>query len=264
MIESLAVNQSKRSAAGFDSVFSERMDAVSELVRRVSHEYNNLFGIVIAALGILKDDIESHPESSQLKPLISDALSASKEGTDLMECLLACTGYHLLAPEFVDVSKVLDELKIRLTRVLPDEISLEIMADSDLPPAYVDPQALESTIAYLVENAREAMPSGGRIRIWAAHLEGNGVGDTVENQLPPGHFLSIAVSDTGGGIEPSLLRRVVEPFVTTKEPAKGRGFGLSRSYGFAKQSRGQLFLESVPNRGTKVTLVVPTAESDSG
>jgi signal transduction histidine kinase len=264
MVESLAVNQSERSAAGLDFVSSQRMDAVSELVRRVSHDYNNLFGIVIATLGILKEDIEAHPEISQLEPLLSDALSASKEGTDLMDRLLACTGYQLLSPESVDVTKALDELKLLWAGVLPDEISLEIMAESDLPCAYVDPQALNNTLAGLLENAREAMPSGGMIRISAARHDRDTAGDAVEGRLPPGRYLSIAVSDTGDGIEPSLLGRVLEPFVTTKQPAKGRGFGLSRSYGFAKQSRGRLFLESLPNRGTTVTLVVPTAGSDSG
>ena len=258
------VNESKRSVAGLDSVSRERMDAVSELVRRVSHEYNNLFGIVIATLGILKDDIEANPGISELKPLISDALSASKEAIDLMERLLACTGYHLLKPEYVDITKVLDELKVQLRQVLPDEISLEVLAESNLPRAYVDPEALENALAALVENAREAMPLGGTLRISAAVYDDDGSSEAAEGQRRPGRFLSIAVSDTGDGIEPSLLGRVVEPFVTAKEPAKSRGFGLSQSYGFAKQSRGGLFLESVPARGTKVTLVVPMAGSDSG
>jgi signal transduction histidine kinase len=258
------VNKSRRPAAGLNSISHERMDAVSELVRRVSHEYNNLFGIVIATLGILQDDIEAHPGLSQLEPLISDALSASKEGTDLMERLLACTGYQLLKPESVDVKSVLDELNLRLQQALPEEISLEVTVESDLPHAYVDTQALENAVAGLVENAREAMPSGGTIRISAALHDHAGRSEEAVDLLPPGRFLSIAVSDTGDGIEPSLLGRVVEPFVTTKEPAKSRGFGLSRSYGFAKQSRGWLFLESVPHRGTEVTLVVPTAGSGSG
>ncbi|HSS66027.1 MAG TPA: ATP-binding protein [Gammaproteobacteria bacterium] len=258
------MSESKRSVAGLDPVSRERMDAVSDLVRRVSHEYNNLFGIVIATLGILKDDIEEHPGVSQLKPLISDALSASKEGTDLMERLLACTGDHLLQPEPVDVTEVLDKLKSRLRQVLPGEIALEVAAEPDLPRAYVDPAALEGALDGLVENAREAMPVGGTLSVSAARYEHADGGEAPDGNLAPGHYLSISVSDTGNGIDPSLLKRVVEPFVTTKEPAKSRGFGLSRSYGFAKQSCGQLVLDSAPNRGTKVTLVVPMAGPHGG
>jgi signal transduction histidine kinase len=240
------------------------MDAVSELVRRVSHEYNNLFGIIIATLGILKEDLDQHPEMSQLKPLISDALSASREGTDLMELLLACTGYQSLQPEPVDVSKVVDELKLRLRQALPEEIAIEVTAETDLPQAYVDPKALRSTLDGLVENAREAMPLGGTLRISAALRDQSDASDAAGDPLSPGQYVSIVVSDTGDGIEPSLLERVVEPFVTTKGPAKNRGFGLGRGYGFARQSRGRLFLESTPTRGTKVTLVVPIEEPRSG
>lgn len=253
------MSESKRLAAELDFVTRERMDAVSELVRRVSHEYNNLFGIVIAALGILKEDIDEHPGISQLKPLIHDALSASKEGTDLLERLLACTGYHLLRPETVDVVIMLEALKGRFRDVLPRDIVLEVMAESDLPRAYVDPGALANALEDLVENAREAMPAGGTLTISAERYNEGGSGD-----LPAGEYLSVAVADSGIGIEPALLGRVIEPFVTTKEPAKGRGFGLSRSYGFTRQSQGRLFLESTPDRGTTVTLVVPIAGADSG
>lgn len=263
-IENRAVNESKRPAEALDPVSHERMEAISELVRRISHDYNNLFGIVIAALGILKEDIDEHPRISQLEPLISDALSASKEGTDLMERLLACTGYHLLQPEPVDVRGVLNDLRLRIQQIMPENIALEVVAESDLPSAFVDPAALKDAIDGLVENSREAMPVGGTLRISAESYVYDGGGGAAAGSLSPGQYLSIAVSDTGDGIDPTLLGRVVEPFVTTKEPAKTRGFGLSRSYGFARQSGGRLFLESVPVRGTKVTLVVPAAARESG
>lgn len=240
------------------------MDAVSELVRRISHEYNNLFGIIIATLGIIKEDIDEHPGISQLKPLISDALSASKEGTDLLERLLACTGFHLLQPEAVDVARLMEETKRRLQQVLPENIVLEVETDPELPPAFVDPAALQGALQGLTENAREAMPAGGTLRISAALYDKAAAGDAAAGQLSPGQYLSIAVSDTGTGIEPTLIGRVVEPFFTTKEPAKGRGFGLSRGYGFARQSGGRLLLESGAAMGTRVTLVVPVAGPEPG
>ncbi len=258
------MSDSKGPAAVLDPVLHERMDAISDLVRRVSHDYNNLFGIVIAALGILQEDIDEHPGISQLRPLIDDALSASKEGTELMERLLACTGYHLLQPEPVDVRNLLAELELRFQQVMPEDIALELAVDSNLPQAYVDPAGLESTILDLVANAREAMPMGGTLRISADSYAIDGSGDPGIRPLSPGQYLSIAVRDTGSGIDSSMLGRVVEPFVTTKEPAKNRGFGLSKSYGFARQSRGRMLLESEPNRGTQVTLVIPAVAPKSG
>ncbi len=259
MGEIRVVSESKRTASGLDPVSRERMDAISELVRRISHEYNNLFGIIIATLGILKEDIDDHPGISQLRPLISDALSASKEGTDLLERLLACTGYHLLQPEAVDVARLMEDTRRRLQQVLPDSIDFEVQTEPELPRAFVDPEALEAALHGLIENAREAMPAGGTLRISAARYDEAASGGEAAGQLLPGRCLSIAVSDTGKGIEPALIGRVMEPFFTTKEPAKGRGFGLSRSYGFARQSGGQLLLESAAATGTRVTLVVPIA-----
>ncbi len=258
------MSESKRPGAALDPVSYERMDAISELVRRVSHDYNNLFGIVIAALGILQEDIDEHPGIAQLKPLISDALSASKEGTELMEQLLACTGYHLLQPKPVYLGPALMALKDRFERVLPGDIALEVVAEPDLPPAHVDPEALTSAIDALVENAGEAMPAGGTLRISAESYAHSSHGEAASGGLPSGRYLSVAVSDSGDGIDPVLLRRVLEPFFTTKEPAKNRGFGLSRSYGFARQSRGGLFLNSSPGDGTTATLVVPVAPPDRG
>ncbi len=262
MVEIRVVSESKPTASGLDPVSRERMDAISELVRRISHEYNNLFGIIIATLGILREDIDEHPGIAQLRPLISDALSASKEGTDLLEQLLACTGYHLLQPEAVDVPGLMEETKRRLQQMLPDNIALEVHTEPDLPRAFVDPAALEAALQGLIDNAREAMPAGGTMRISAALYDRAASGDAAAVQLSPGRYLSIAVSDTGKGIEPALIGRVIEPFFTTKEPAKGRGFGLSRGYGFARQSGGRLMLESGAATGTRVTLVVPIAEPE--
>ncbi len=176
-----------------------------------------------------------------------------------MERLLACTGYHLLQPEAVDVARLMEETKRRLRQVLPDSIALEVETEPELPQAFVDPAALEAALHGLMENAREAMPAGGTLRISAAVYDKAASGDAAAGRLSPGRFLAIAVSDTGKGIEPALIGRVVEPFFTTKEPAKGRGFGLSRSYGFARQSGGRLLLESGAATGTRVTLVVPIA-----
>lgn len=233
------------------------MDAVGELLKRISHDYNNLFGIVIATLGILEDDLEQHPGLSQLKPLIEDALSASREGTQLMERLLACTGHHSLDPTPVDVAELLEALSLRLKAGLCENIEFELSVDPELPRAYADRAALESAIANLVENAREAMPAGGRLRI-AAAVHGDRAAASGNGAA---RYLSICVCDDGDGIDPALIDRVLEPFVTSKDPKKSRGFGLSLCYGFARQSGGWLDLESRPGNGTRVTLVLPDAAS---
>lgn len=233
------------------------MDAVGELLKRISHDYNNLFGIVIAAMGILEDDIDKHPDGDNLKPLILDALSASREGVELLERLLSCTAFQSLNPETVDVSELLAEIARRFGDVSAATVRVELDREPGLPQVFTDPQGLEKAVLALLDNASESMPSGGKIRISARVENNDQAGDDSETLQPAGRYLGISVSDTGNGIEPHLINRVFEPFFTTKEPTKERGFGLSGAYGFARQSYGGLTLKSEPGRGTTVTLLLP-------
>ncbi len=237
------------------------MQAISQVVKHVGHDFNNLFGIVIGTMGILEEELAERPGTSDLHDLIGDALSAGREGAALMSRLLACAGHQTLKPRPVDIAALLEIVEARVQSNLPPDIELEIASATKLPAAMADPEKLETALFNLLENAREAMPQGGKVQVLTEVVRCNESNRDKTPSLPPGEYLLVSISDSGEGIEPAMLERVFEPFVTTRQPAKNRGFGLSVTYGFAEQSRGALSLASVAGEGTTASLRIPTVSS---
>ena len=238
------------------------MQAISQLVKHVGHDFNNLFGIIIGAMGILEEELAERPGTSDLHDLIGDALSAGREGAALMGRLLAGAGHQLLNPRPVDIMALLEIVEARIRSNLPPDIELEIVDAANLPAAMVDPEKLETALFNLLENAREAMPQGGKVQVKTAMVRCKESKLDETPRRPPDEYLLVSISDSGEGIEPAMLERVYEPFVTTRQPAKNRGLGLSIAYGFAEQSRGALSLASVPGEGTTASLRIPTVSGN--
>ncbi len=235
-------------------VQAQKMEAVGQLTGGIAHDFNNLLGVVIGNLQLLERSLHDHPAPLRK---VSTAMRAAVRGADLTRRLLAFSRRQILEPEVVDLNrhvKALDEL---LHRTLGDSIEVRILPATDLWTTRVDPTQIESAILNLAINARDAMPQGGRLTI----ATGNHVLDwqfcAQHNELQPGEYVCVQVSDTGAGITEETLKNVFEPFFTTKEPGKGSGLGLSMVHGFAKQSGGAAVIESELGRGTSVYIFLP-------
>jgi CheY-like chemotaxis protein len=150
-----------------------------------------------------------------------------------------------------------------LRRTLPANLDIELAAESGAWRALVDPAQLENAVLNLCINARDAMQGGGRLRIETKNVELDNEYTAGQVDVRAGQYVSIAVTDTGCGIAPDVLRRVFEPFYTTKDKGKGTGLGLAMVYGFIKQSEGHVHIRSEPGRGTTVTMYLPRAVSES-
>jgi len=252
------VNKVSTTVIDAGAISQQRMQAISQVVKHVGHDFNNLFGIVIGTMGILEEELAERPGTSDLHDLIGDALSAGREGAALMSRLLACAGHQSLKPKPVDIAALLEIVEARFQSNLDPNIELKIADASNLPAAMADPEKLETALFNLLENSREAMPQGGAVQVLTevVHCEKSNRDETPTP--PPGEYLLVSISDFGEGIEPAMLERVYEPFVTTRQPAKNRGLGLSVAYGFAEQSRGALSLASVLGEGTTARLQIPT------
>jgi len=250
----------KPSKAGFDPQLArrERMEAIGELVKRIGHDYNNLFGIVIGSMGVLKEELADKPELDSLNPIIDDAESAGREGAELIACLLACVGNQILRTTVVQPIGLFETIINQVKNTLAENVNLDVALMPNPPAIIADLEKLNVSIKSLLDNALEAMPNGGTLRI-SSELLLRRDPDTANLKSDTDRFLVFSVSDSGEGIRPELLRRVFEPFFTTRQPARERGLGLSLAYGYALQSGGTLCIDGNPAGGVTARLWLPAA-----
>jgi PAS domain S-box-containing protein len=235
-------------------VQAQKMEAVGQLTGGIAHDFNNLLGVVMGNLQLLERSLHDHP--THLRK-VSTAMRAAVRGADLTRRLLAFSRRQVLDPEVIDLNRSVKGLEELLRRSLGDSIEVRIVPVGDLWLTRVDPSQIESAILNLAINARDAMPQGGRLTIATRNRVLDRQFCKEHNELQPGEYVCIQVSDTGAGISKEILKSVFEPFFTTKEPGKGSGLGLSMVHGFAKQSGGAAIIDSEPGHGTSVQILLP-------
>ncbi|MBX6321683.1 MAG: PAS domain S-box protein [Rhodospirillaceae bacterium] len=240
---------------------SARLEAVGRLTGGMAHDFNNLLTVIF---GNLERSLDPDADPATMRTGARSALAAAERGAALTRQLLAFARRQPLAPTAFDLNERVRAMGDMLRRTLGETIELRWRLDPDLAPALADPTQVESALINLAINARDAMPRGGRLTIETANTHLDELSFSAGEVVAPGEYVMLAVSDTGTGMTPEVLRRAVEPFFTTKEVGKGSGLGLSMVYGFARQSGGYLKLYSEPGRGTTVRLFLPRADAASG
>ncbi|MBV8170036.1 MAG: PAS domain S-box protein, partial [Alphaproteobacteria bacterium] len=231
---------------------AQKMEAVGQLTGGIAHDFNNLLTAVIPNLEMIAEDAES----VRTRRLADTALKAAQRGATLIQQLLSFARRQALHPTSVDVARQLGEIEPLLRRVVGAGVDITVRVTDPIWPAEIDAAQFESAIMNLVVNGRDAMPTGGRIEIRAENLS---AAAARTQGLLPADFVVVTVSDTGTGIDPTILPQVFDPFFTTKDVGKGSGLGLAMVQGFAAQSGGQVRIDSTPERGTTVTLYLPRA-----
>jgi len=233
---------------------SQRLEAVGQLTGGVAHDFNNLLTVVLGNAELLAEQCEANPQQRMLAEMIG---AAAQRGADLTQRLLAFARKQALDPKAVDLNQLVAGIDPMLRRTLGEHIEIELIRGAGLWLALVDQGQLENALLNLCVNARDAMPTGGRLTLETANARLDA--DYAERNIDvlPGQYVMLAVSDTGGGIAPGNLQRVFEPFFTTKEKGKGTGLGLAMVYGFIKQSFGHVSIYSEAGQGTTVKLYLP-------
>lgn len=240
---------------------AQKMEAVGQLTGGVAHDFNNLLTVIIGGLDSIKretDKDSSTIDIPRLRRMQALAYQGAERAATLTSRLLAFARRQPLAPRPIDLNKLVGGLRDLLQRTLGETIALETVSAAGLWLAHADPTELESALMNLAINARDAMPSGGKLTIETANvsLDEDYVSKLVE-PVPPGQYAMLAVSDTGEGMTKETIDRVFEPFFTTKKVGKGTGLGLSQVYGFVRQSGGHIRIYSEPGEGTTVKLYLP-------
>jgi PAS domain S-box-containing protein len=238
---------------------AQKMEAIGQLTGGIAHDFNNLLGVVLGNLQLLERGVA---ESPNLARKVHTAMRAAMRGADLTRRLLSFARRQILDPTVVDLNRQLTAFNDLLQRTLGDSIDVRIVASPDLWHARIDAGQFENAILNLAINARDAMPQGGRLIVRTQNVVLDSVFCNDHPQIEPGEYVSISVTDSGGGIEPEILKRVFEPFFTTKESGKGSGLGLAMVRGFAEQSAGIALIESQKGRGTTVKLYLPRCREE--
>jgi PAS domain S-box-containing protein len=236
---------------------AQKMEAIGQLTGGIAHDFNNLLGVIIGNCEFVLDALEDRPEEAALA---REILTSALGGADLTRRLLAFARRQTLQPRSVDLNAYLPNHVAMLRRVLGDAIAITQTFAAGLWPTRADPSQVGDALLNLAINARDAMPHGGHMTIATANLRV--AAPSEDGGMAPGDYVVLSVTDTGVGMAPDVLERVVEPFFTTKEPGAGSGLGLSMIYGFARQSGGHLRIESRLNHGTTVRLYLPRAFSE--
>ncbi len=233
---------------------SQKMQAVGQLAGGIAHDFNNLLTAMIGFCDLL---LQRHQPGDASFADIMQIKQNANRAANLVRQLLAFSRQQTLQPKVLDITDALTELSHLLRRLIGASIELEIVHSRDLFLVRVDQGQLEQVIINLAVNARDAMPTGGRLIIRTRNESRSHMEQRGSEIIPPGDYVAIEVEDTGTGIPPEVLTRIFEPFFSTKEVGSGTGLGLSTVYGIVKQTGGFVFVESVVKKGTTFTIMLP-------
>ncbi len=237
---------------------ADKLRALGTLAGGVAHDFNNLLTAIVGSLELATKRVG---EDSSVRRYLDNAALAARRGAALTQRLLGFSRRAESRPTVVDVADALAGIRDLLARTLRGGVELVWRIADGLWPSSVEPDQLEVAILNLAINARDAMPGGGAITVRAANVT---VDKPPVADMSPGDYVIVSIVDTGEGMAPEVLERILEPFFTTKPVGKGTGLGVPMVYGFAKRSGGALQIRSAPGEGTEASLYLPRAETGAG
>jgi CheY-like chemotaxis protein len=246
---------------------AQKMEAIGHLTGGVAHDFNNLLTVIGGGVETLQRMLAAASLGSD-EARINRALGMIAQGADraatLTHRLLAFARRQTLDPRPLDANKLVAGMSELLRRTLGEAVALETVLAGGLWRTLADANQLENALLNLAVNARDAMPGGGKLTIETANTHLDEAYAAAHDDVAPGQYVMLAVSDTGTGMDESTLTRVFEPFFTTKDIGQGTGLGLSQVYGFIKQSSGHVKVYSDAGQGTAVKLYLPRRLADKG
>jgi len=249
------VTDRKRLQAQFEH--AQRMEAVGRLAGGVAHDFNNVLSIIVGYSDIAERKAESQ---RPIQKEIAQIKNAADRASRLTMQLLGFSRQQVIQPVVLNLSRVVSDMSAMLERLVGEDINISLKLSDDLGLILADRVQIEQILLNLAVNARDAMPQGGRINIETMNVI---VDKEYVKQHPPstsGPFVMVAFSDTGHGIDKTLLPKIFEPFFTTKEPGKGSGLGLATVYGIVKQNNGNIWVYSEPGLGTTFKIYFPKVD----
>jgi two-component system cell cycle sensor histidine kinase/response regulator CckA len=237
---------------------AQKLEAVGRLAGGLAHDFNNLLMAIMGYGELMRTSLNKDDPHYQY---VDDILKATERAASLTQQLLGFSRRQIMQPQVVNLNPLVADLEKMLRRLIGEHIELEITLGHDLGAVKADPGQIGQIIMNLAINGRDAMPRGGRLTLETANIQFAASHHCRFATAPPGRYVMLAVSDTGGGMEPATLAHIFEPFFTTKEDGKGTGLGLPMVYGIVKQNHGYIEVNSLSGQGTMFRIYLPRLEA---
>ncbi|MBL9134449.1 MAG: PAS domain S-box protein [Verrucomicrobiales bacterium] len=236
---------------------AQKLEAIGQLAGGVAHDFNNILAATLIHLGLLKADATLAPEARET---VDELKAEVLRGAEVVRQLLAFGRRSMLVRRPIELNQVISGMRRMLERLLGEQVRCEFALAPSLPAIEADSGMMEQVVMNLAVNARDAMPSGGLLRLSTSRVVSRARGDAGE-LAEPRLCVCLEVSDTGCGMEESTIRHIFEPFFTTKEVGKGTGLGLSTVYGIVRQHQGWLEVNSQPGSGSTFRVYLPAVDA---
>ncbi len=236
---------------------SQKVQALGQLTGGVAHDFNN---ILTAILGYADIAVGKLPAGHEASAILTEIKTAGERAAALTQQLLAFSRKQVLRPRVLNLGEVVSSMENMLCRLLGERIDLRTVTHEPVDTVKADLHQLEQVLLNLAVNARDAMPNGGSLTIDLRHATLDESYTRLRQEVQPGEYVVLAVSDTGCGMPPEVQKRLFEPFFTTKEPGKGTGLGLATCHGIIKQSGGHIAVYSEPGLGTTFRVYLPRCQ----
>jgi two-component system, cell cycle sensor histidine kinase and response regulator CckA len=238
---------------------AQKMEAVGRLSGGIAHDFNNLLGVIIGYIQVIKRSLlpenPTHEYAEEVEKAAQRAVSLTRQ-------LLAFSRQQILEPVVVNLNDQLSEMEKMLSRLIGEDIQLDLVLEPAIGRIRVDPGQLEQVVMNLAVNSRDAMPDGGKLTIKTRNAELDLTFTREHEGSIAGQYVMLEVTDTGMGMSPEIQAKIFEPFFTTKERDKGTGLGLATVYGVVKQSNGYIIVESEKDKGATFKIYFPRVEQE--
>jgi CheY-like chemotaxis protein len=230
------------------------MESVGVLAGGIAHDFNNVLTVISGYADLLQMTL---PDDGQNLPFAREISASVERAADMTRSLLAFSGKHDMSLQYDDLNLILASIRKSLSRLIREDIALNIQPGEERLPVYVDRVQIEQVLINLVVNARDALGSGGSVTISTQLIECAGTLTEGNTVIPQGHYARLTVSDSGAGMDAKTLERIFEPFFTTKDKGKGTGLGLAIVHGIISRHKSHISVISTPGRGTEFRLYLP-------